>query len=779
MRKGLLLCFLLFGIQANLWAQAKLSGQVVDGETKEQLMSVTISIKGTTQGTTTDLEGRYELPLDAGEYIIVFSYVGYISLEKTVVSDGVTNTLLDVDLTESALINETIIVTDGRYEKKLEESAVSIDVIDANKLKNNNLTSLDEIVQKVSGVQVIDGQISIRGGSGYAYGVGSRVIFLVDGQPMLSAELSDVKWNFMPIENAEQIEVIKGSASVLYGSGALNGVINLRTAYPKGDKPYTSFSLYSGIYDQPKIDSMRWFKPENGSAAMPMFHGLYFAHRQQVHKNFDVVFGGNIHLKNGYYKDADERRFRFNFNTRYRIPKTDGRMSCGIDGNFMYHEEGRFFMAKDMASNSYINLDSIYRDRYYSVTIDPYFTAFDKHNNKHDIRGRWFRISKQQPGPDSDADMATLEYQFQREFAQKWIVTAGVRGQYLHVNSVLFADANAHWSERKLFTAGSVAAYAQLDKKFWDRLSVSIGVRWEGYVVDTTFTPTLPIIRAGVNFEASKNDFIRMSFGQGFRIPSMAERYFNEKIPGSFLGIYPNPNLKAETGWSTEIGYRHTFLTKSFKLYADIALFWMEYENMVEFALGNYPQGPGFSFINVSKARIAGWEISLQSEGKIGKIPLRIWGGYTYSFPGDLSSDTSKMRDPVVYMQNLFKIFANGVDENKDIKNLLKYRSLHTVRIDVETELFGFIIGTALNYSSHMDRIDQVFQWNLVSAGVSNFRLLHNKGYWLWDIRVGYRFNEKQQVNFVIQNALNEEYSTRPAQMGIPRTFSLKYSHTF
>lgn len=779
--KNIFLLFLLFiAIQQNAISQNIVSGTISDNESKEPLTSVTVGVKSSTIGTSTDIDGKYELKLDAGKYVLVFSYVGFATIEKEIELNG-SPLILDLTMLPEAFMNETVIVTDGKYEKKLEESTVSIDVIGLAQLESNNVTSLDEVVQKASGVQIVDGQVSIRGGAGYAYGVGSRVIFLVDGQALLSGELSDVKWNFMPIENAEQIEIIKGSASVLYGSGALNGVINLRTAYPKGDKPYTNFTMYAGIYDQPKIDSMRWFKPQNSEAAMPMFAGLYFAHRQKLHKNFDLVLGGNIHIKNSYLKDADERRFRLNFNTRYRLPKSDGRISCGINGNIMYHEEGRFFMAKDMASNAYTNLDIIYRDRYFSLTIDPYLTAFDNFNNKHDVRARWFRISKiQDINVGTEADVFSLEYQFQREFPKKWHVTAGVLGQYLHVNSILFANVTANWWDRALFTGGSVAAYAQVDKKFWDRLSVNLGVRWEGYVFDKQFWPTLPIVRVGVNVEASKNDFVRLSFGQGFRFPSMAERFFNEKIPGSFLGIYPNPNLLPEVGWSTEIAYRRTFNIDKFKIYADLAFFWMEYENMVEFTVGNYPpNGPGFSFINVSKARIAGWEISVQSEGRIGKFPLRIWGGYTYSYPGNLSSDTSKLRDPGVFITSMFTAFAKGVDKVNGYQDILKYRTLHTVRLDAETELWGVTIGAAVNYTSFMLHIDPIFSYGLISKGVGEFRIKHDSGYWVVDLRVGYRINEKQRINFIIQNLLNEEYAPRPALMGAPRSFSLKYTHTF
>ena len=66
------------------------------------------------------------------------------------------------------------------------------------------------ILEKTSGISILDGQPSIRGGSGFSYGVGSRVLMLVDDLPMISADAGDIKWNYMPVENLNQIEVIKG-----------------------------------------------------------------------------------------------------------------------------------------------------------------------------------------------------------------------------------------------------------------------------------------------------------------------------------------------------------------------------------------------------------------------------------------------------------------------------------------------------------------------------------------------------------------------------------------
>ena len=61
-------------------------------------------------------------------------------------------------------------------------------------------------MEQVPGVTIIDGQANIRGGSGFSYGAGSRVLLLVDDLPMLAADAGDIKWSFLPVENLEQVE---------------------------------------------------------------------------------------------------------------------------------------------------------------------------------------------------------------------------------------------------------------------------------------------------------------------------------------------------------------------------------------------------------------------------------------------------------------------------------------------------------------------------------------------------------------------------------------------
>jgi iron complex outermembrane receptor protein len=104
----------------------------------------------------------------------------------------------------------------------------------------------------------MDGQASIRGGSGFSYGAGSRVLALIDGLPCCLLMPENIKWQFLPLENLSQIEVIKGASSVLYGSSALNGIINFRTA-DATNIPETRFFVEAGVFGKPGNKDWVWW----------------------------------------------------------------------------------------------------------------------------------------------------------------------------------------------------------------------------------------------------------------------------------------------------------------------------------------------------------------------------------------------------------------------------------------------------------------------------------------------------------------------------------------
>ena len=107
-----------------------------------------------------------------------------------------------------------IVVSANKNEQKVAELTVSMNVLKSVDFLKTHITDSQELINKTPGIEVLDGQASIRGGTGFSYGVGSRVLALIDGLPVLSPDAGNIKWQFLPLENISQVEIIKGASSV-------------------------------------------------------------------------------------------------------------------------------------------------------------------------------------------------------------------------------------------------------------------------------------------------------------------------------------------------------------------------------------------------------------------------------------------------------------------------------------------------------------------------------------------------------------------------------------
>ena len=311
--KKLITFLLLFkGLFSGLYAQnTSVKGTVIDAGNEELLVGAIVNF-GKDKVTNTNLDGAFSIAIPEGKYFIKISLMGYKNIADSIVIDANTKSL-QYKLEKSVRELDQVVITAGKYEQKLSEITVSMDVIKPKLVENKNTVNLETIADQVPGVTVTDGQVSIRGGSGFSYGAGSRVLMCVDEMPMLAADAGDIKWSYLPIENLEQIEVIKGASSALFGSSALNGVINVRTAYPK-EKPETKVTFFAGIYDNPKRSNLKWWDTN------PTTNGSSFFHSQKA-GNFDLVASGNVFNDEGYREGENELRGRFNINIKYNFKK--------------------------------------------------------------------------------------------------------------------------------------------------------------------------------------------------------------------------------------------------------------------------------------------------------------------------------------------------------------------------------------------------------------------------------------------------------------------------
>lgn len=213
----LLMC-IPFSLAQNLM---KVEGRVVD-DLQEPMIGVSVFEKGTTNGVITDIDGNYTLSVKEGA-VLVYSYIGYVTQEKKVVS-GIMNVILKED---SKALDEVVVVGYGIQKKSSVTGAIS--QVKAEDMQNRTISNAPAALQgKTAGVQVI--QTSAAPGSsptvrvrGYSSNVSSNPLYVVDG-----VRLSDISG--IDPNDIASMEVLKDAASAaIYGAEAGNGVVLITT----------------------------------------------------------------------------------------------------------------------------------------------------------------------------------------------------------------------------------------------------------------------------------------------------------------------------------------------------------------------------------------------------------------------------------------------------------------------------------------------------------------------------------------------------------------------
>ncbi len=769
----------------SLQAQFQISGQVTD-QTGTPMIGVAI-ISSDGEGTTTDIDGRFNILVKDG-VTLTFSYLGYKPFVKEILlSEQQSSTIINVVMEEVSSILDMVTVSTGRYEKNILKEAVTLDVIGTEFLTRNSVTQLDQIISKVPGIQIIDDQASIRG-SGFSFGAGSRVSVVLDGLPLLAPEGSTIPWNYVPIENISQIEVLKGAASVLYGTSAMNGLINIQTAYPTS-KSKTTFQTYFSVYARPQKEYQVWWDEE----PQPHIKGIYVSHRSRVTDKLDVVIGGNIHNEISYLQGANENRYRFNFNTRYRL--TD-KLSFGINGNIMDFSKGYWGFWKDGDSLALLPAAEILPDSYISTNFDPYLTYFDPFNNQHSIKTRFYSITFLRTGndPNTTASNNHFEYQFNRKFKNELHLAAGISQQLMRVSSPIF-EFDTLAMAPKTFTGSVNSIYAQLEKSLLDnRLTLTLGSRWEIYAFDKKQQVGFPVLRTAGTFAITPKDILRANAGQGYRLPSLAEQFIDYN---SGFQNFPNPALQPEIGTSYELGYKRAFDKKAINGYFDAAVFFMDYNNLIQPLFGFYHKDTlistisdinnyGFQYQNIADAKILGFELAATLNGKFGEFGYRLWTGYTYTFPVNMATDTTNLSSVGFFLKSAAKSVF-GLDSSL-YEGILLYRNLHNYRLDIELFYKNLTIGFAGNYQSQMINIDDLLvgegYWGGVMEffnggkdlfpGLKQYRKAHTQGDFVFDVRLNYKVSDNLRLNFVVNNVFNYEYALRIGKINPPRMFTVK-----
>ncbi len=210
-----------------------IKGKVTDAD-KEPVIGANITIKGTTEGTVTDIEGMYELSTEqATPFTLVISMVGMATVEQEVTGNM---DALDFEMAEETGILNDVVVSASRVEEKILESPVTIEKMDQKTIKQASSADYYDDLAKLKGVQTINGSMTLTSINTRGFGgiSNTRFVQLMDGMDNAAPLLNFPSGNVVGIGELDiaNMELVPGAASALYGPNAFNGILMMNSKNP-------------------------------------------------------------------------------------------------------------------------------------------------------------------------------------------------------------------------------------------------------------------------------------------------------------------------------------------------------------------------------------------------------------------------------------------------------------------------------------------------------------------------------------------------------------------
>ena len=596
----------------NLPAQnRKILGFISSESSGENIPHATVYVKGIAGGTTSDNNGKYTLNLPKnGQYTFCVQMLGYEKQEHTI--DIHKDTNIHFKMKEDIFKMEEIVITGTRTPKMLKDVPVPTRVIRMQEIQSSDVQNVKDVLEaELPGLE-----FTSHGGSTNInmQGLGGKyILFLIDGERIAGETRDNVDYNRLDVSNIERIEIVKGSASALYGSSAIGGVVNIITKNASNPWQINVNSRYGSHAQQQYGGTIGFTKPKFSSLTTGNFK--YFkGYTLRDTEGTEYIYANEIIIDSTKYSTEVKGYKDISVNQKFiYIPITTLKLIA--KGGFYWHED--LGLVENNKRNDLYHGGNASLRANWEITKKQnieFAYNFDLYN-KFDLF-----LTEEMAGVKRETYsniQHTANALFNQIFAEKNILTIGMEFAADQLHTYQFVDSVNYQSYNYVL-------FAQHDVLLWKKLSLVYGARFD---YNTTFKPHLSP-KISLMYKV-KDIRLRASYGSGFRAPSLKELYTDWDHQGMFR-LVGSDDLRPETSQNVSLSAEYTRNIFNVSL-----LGYYNYINDQITTVWNENEDTAF-YVNHGSAQVAGLELNTRIETKFG---LSVNASYAYAYSHSLDDN--------------------------------------------------------------------------------------------------------------------------------------------
>ncbi len=639
--------FLIGVLFVNAANSQTISGIILDKENGKVIQGASISIANTNKGSISKENGKYTITnLPLGKAQLIISYTGYTTIDTLINLVSQSNQVLNFSLAaEKGELEEVIIVSSSRTNSRIEDLPTKVEVLGSEEVKEENGIkpgNIASLLGDIAGIQIQQTSASTGNADMRIQGLqGKYTQILRDGMPLFGGYAGSFSILQIPPLDLQQIELVKGASSTLYGGGAIAGMLNLISKKPKLGKPEKSLTLNYSSLNEANLNT--FFSGRNKELGYTLYAGT----TQQKEMDID---------KDGF-SDVPKVKSVFVHPRFFVYGKNNATLTLGYTLNYEDRNGGDMSVLKGINNNTHQyfdqnkslrnTADAVWEKKYEDggmLTAKANYSLMNR-----DITTNVFGMSGNQSSWYSE-----LAYSKKLD-AHNMVMGVNFNGEAFTKN---LPDSSALPNT----AFNTMGAFIQDDWKISHAFTLQSGLRVDHNNDYGTFV--LP--RLSLMYKMNNRVTMRLGGGEGYKTPSLFSSEVDDRAIPYIYGFASNIKSEKSLGANYDVNYKTKW--NGWELTLNQTFFYNSIENPISYRSLQMYQVADYRGIVHPLSIFANESKSLESKGmesyiQAMKAPFEIYAGYVYT-DAKRNYNPAAINLPLIAKHKFATVFAYELSED-------------------------------------------------------------------------------------------------------------------